>query len=154
MQRRQFIRLVGGGAVVGATFPMTGCSLGSDYPLRAVEAWGGPRNESDPRRSALAYAITAPNPHNIQPWLVDLRENGVITLMTDPERILPHTDPLGRQILIGHGAFIELLVIALASQGIGAEVALWPRGELGPALSDWNNRPIARLTRASRIGRK
>jgi nitroreductase len=125
---------------------MSGCSLSTDFPSPAVEAWRGPQNESDPRRRALAYAITAPNPHNLQPWLVDLRESGVITVMTDRERVLPHTDPLGRQILIGHGAFIELLVIALASQGVAAEVALWPQGELGPELKGWDSRPIARLT--------
>lgn len=146
MQRRSFIRLAGGGVVVAATVPMSACSLGSDFPPQAVEAWKGPRDESDPRRLALAYAITAPNPHNLQPWLVDLRESGVITVMTDRERVLPHTDPLGRQILIGHGAFIELLVIALASQGIAADVALWPQGELGPELKGWDSRPIARLT--------
>jgi nitroreductase len=146
MQRRNFIRLVGGGVVVAATVPMSGCSLSTDFPSPAVEAWRGPQNESDPRRRALAYAITAPNPHNLQPWLVDLRESGVITVMTDRERVLPHTDPLGRQILIGHGAFIELLVIALASQGVAAEVALWPQGELGPELKGWDSRPIARLT--------
>lgn len=146
MQRRNFIRLVGGGGVVAATVPMSACSLSSDFPPPAVEAWRGPQNESDPRRRALAYAITAPNPHNIQPWLVDLRESGVITVMTDRERVLPHTDPFGRQILIGHGAFIELLVIALASEGLAADVVLWPQGELGPELKGWDSRPIARLT--------
>ena len=39
---------------------MTGCALGSDYPSQAVEAWNGLQNESDPRRRALAFAITAP----------------------------------------------------------------------------------------------
>lgn len=146
MQRRKFIRLVGGGVVVAATVPMAGCSLSSDYPSQAIEAWSGPQNESDPRRRALAFAITAPNPHNVQPWLVDLRESGVITVMTDRERVLPHTDPFGRQILIGHGAFLELLVIALAAQGVSADVALWPQGELGARLKDWDRRPIARLT--------
>ncbi len=146
MQRRNFIRLVGGSVVVAATVPMSACSLSSDFPPQAVEAWRGPQNESDPRRRALAFAITAPNPHNLQPWLVDLRESGVITVMTDRERVLPHTDPFGRQILIGHGAFIELLVIALASQGLAADVALWPQGELGPELKGWDSRPIARLT--------
>lgn len=146
MQRRKFIRLAGGGALMAATLPLTGCSLSGDYPDLAVEAWKGPLTESDPRRRALAYAITAPNPHNLQPWRVDLREAGVITVMTDRERVLPQTDPLGRQILIGHGAFIELLVMALAEQGFAAEVALWPQGELTPDLQAWDQRPIARLT--------
>jgi hypothetical protein len=146
MDRRNFIRLVGGGVVFSAAVPLTGCSSSSDYPSQAIEAWNGPQSESDPRRRALAYAITAPNPHNLQPWLVDLRETGVIIVMTDPERVLPHTDPFGRQILIGHGAFIELLVIALASQGIATEVALWPQGELAPELKGWDSRPVARLT--------
>lgn len=146
MQRRNFIRLVGGGTVIAATLPMTACSLSSDYPAQAVEAWKGPQNESDARRRALAYAITAPNPHNLQPWLVDLRESGVITVMTDRARVLTHTDPFGRQILIGHGAFIELLVMALGAQGIAAEVALWPQGELGADLKGWDQRPVARIT--------
>ena len=145
MQRKNFIRLLGGGVVAAATLPMAACSLSSDYPAQAVEAWRGPGQETDPRRRALAYAITAPNPHNLQPWLVDLREQDVITVMTDRERVLPHTDPLGRQILIGHGAFIELLVLGLAEQGIAADVVLWPQGELGTDLKGWDLRPVARL---------
>ncbi|TFY97239.1 Acg family FMN-binding oxidoreductase [Ramlibacter rhizophilus] len=145
MDRRSFIRLVGGGTVAAAIAPLSGCSLTSAYPPEALEAWRGPGAEPDVRRWAVAHAITAPNPHNLQPWLVDLREPGVITLMTDRERVLPHTDPFGRQILIGHGAFIELLVIALAERGHGADVVLWPQGELGANLRDWDRRPVARI---------
>ena len=146
MDRRSFIRLAGGGVIAAAaTTPIAGCSLGSAYPAEAVEAWKGPGAEPDPRRRALAYAITAPNPHNLQPWLVDLREANTITVHTDRARVLPHTDPLGRQILIGHGAFLELLVIALAEQGLAASVALWPQGELGADLASWDARPVARI---------
>ena len=132
MNRRNFIRLAGGGTIAAATAgSLAACgALGSHYPAEAVEAWQGPVGETDPRRRAVAYAITAPNPHNLQPWLVDLREQGFITLRTDRERVLPHTDPLGRQILIGHGAFLELLVMALAQQGVASQVLLWPQGEL------------------------
>lgn len=148
MHRRNFIRLAGGGTIAAATAgTLAACgAVGSHYPAEAVEAWKGPVGEADARRRAVAYAITAPNPHNLQPWLVDLREEGVITLRTDRERVLPHTDPLGRQILIGHGAFLELLVMALAQQGVTSQVLLWPQGELPPALKDWDDRPVARIT--------
>lgn len=146
MNRSRFIRLVGGGVVFAATLPMTGCSLSSEYPSQAVEAWKGPQSETEPRRRALAYAITAPNPHNLQPWLVDLRESGVITVMTDPRRVLPQTDPFGRQILIGHGAFLELLVMGLAAQGITTDIELWPQGQLSADLKAWDSRPLARLS--------
>ena len=147
MQRRQFMQLAGGGtlaAAVGVSAGLSGCS--SALPPQAVEAWNGPSaKEKDPRRFALSYALLAPNPHNRQPWIADLREPGVITLLCDRERLLPQTDPFGRQILIGHGAFLELLVIALAEQGIGADVQLWPDGELPPALKDWAQQPVARV---------
>lgn len=149
MDRRHFIRLVGGGSVLAATaITQSGCGqLSSSFPATAVEAWQGPlASEPDPRRRALAYAITAPNPHNLQPWLADLREPNAITVYTDRERVLPETDPFGRQILIGHGAFIELLVIALANQGLAAQVALWPQGELPATLQAWDRRPVARIT--------
>lgn len=147
MERRNFICLVGGGLVAAAvTIPLARHAFGSAYPADAVQAWQGPGAETDPRQRALAYAITAPNPHNLQPWLADLREANTITLLTDRERVLPHTDPQGRQILIGHGAFLELLVMALAEQGLHADVVLWPQGELGPRLSDWDDRPVARIT--------
>lgn len=146
MNRRNFIRLAGGGIVTVAAAGGAGAyALRSGYPAEAVEAWQGPGPEAEPRKRALAYAITAPNSHNLQPWLADLRQPGEITVFMDPQRVLPETDPLGRQILVSHGAFLELLVIALAEQGLRSEVTLWPKGELGPILKDWDKRPVARL---------
>ena len=149
MDRRLFIRVIGGSIIMAAAaISQSGCSpLSSGFPAAALEAWQGPSaQETDPRRRALAYAITAPNPHNLQPWLVDLREANAITVYTDRERVLPETDPFGRQILIGHGAFIELLVIALANHGLAAQVTLWPQGDMPANLKEWDRRPVARIS--------
>jgi hypothetical protein len=72
--------------------------------------------------------MLAPNPHNMQPWLVDLGEPDVVTLHLDRARLLPMTDPSGRQITIGHGAFLELLSIAATADGYRAEVTPYPAG--------------------------
>ena len=73
MNRRHFIRMAGGGIVTGlAAVALPGCSLSSDFPAAALEAWQGPGAQPDLRRWALAYAILAPNSHNRQPWMVSL----------------------------------------------------------------------------------
>ena len=58
----------------------------------------------------------------------DQREAGKIHLLCDGERLLPETDPFGRQILIGCGAFLELAVIAAAQRGLAVQVDLFPEG--------------------------
>lgn len=146
MNRRTFIQCVGGGVVAAAaTGNAHAAFFSSAMPAEAVADWAGPERGSDPRRWALGYAILAPNPHNRQPWLVDLREPNAITLYCDKNRLLPHTDPYGRQILIGHGCFLELLSIALAEQGFSAETTEFPLGSVGDTLADIGNKPIARI---------
>lgn len=92
---------------------------------------------------ALSWALLAPNPHNRQPWLADLSEDGVITLHVDTDRMLPHTDPFNRQIVIGLGCFLEVLRMAAAEDGYHAAMTLFPRGSSATAL---DQRPIARIT--------
>lgn len=127
--RRRFIALASGGAVF-ATLPLAGCS--STYPEGATQAWRTAGTETDLRRHMLAHALLAPNPHNRQPWVADLRHPGRIGLVCDGERLLPETDPFGRQILIGCGAFIELAVIAAAERGVAVDVQLFPDGAPAP----------------------
>ena len=142
MDRRHFIRLAGGGTLAVAALPMAGCSPA--YPEAAVAAWQGPGDEPDLRRWALAHAILAPNSHNRQPWLVDLREADAITLYVDRERLLPETDPWFRQIMVSQGTFLEALLLALAERGVQAQLQLFPAGE-GPART-LDERPVARIT--------
>lgn len=121
--------------------PLLACCSSTNLP-DPVAAWRNPGvGESDPRRFALAHAILAPNPHNRQPWLVELVGDDSLVLFADLTRLLPATDPPNRQITIGCGAFLELLAIAACETGHRVEMVLWPEGEPQPVL---DRRPVAR----------
>lgn len=141
MDRRAFIRVVGGGVIVAAGAVGAGCS--TEMPPDAVAAWNGPGNEPDLRRWVLGYAILAPHSHNLQSWLVDLRTPGEIWLRCDRERLLPHTDPFSRQIVMSQGTFLELLDLAARERGHRAEITLFPEGVFSPGQVD--DRPVARI---------
>ncbi len=151
MQRRTFIRLAGGGVVFAAAAIAAGVALtaGSAMPESATAAWRTAGAETEPRRFVLAHAILAPNPHNMQPWIADLGTAGIITLRLDTARLLPATDPFGRQILMGAGAFLEVLAIAATAIGLRAEIALFPDGEPGPRL---DGRAFARVRLVAAAG--
>jgi hypothetical protein len=139
--RRRAIGLVGGGFVF-ASAGTSGCSTA--YPQATVQAWQPMPDTGDVRRFMLAHGLLAPNPHNRQPWLADLRRDGELTLVCDKDRLLPETDPYGRQILIGCGAFIELAVMAAAERGFRVQLGLFPEGE--PAATELpGGRPVARM---------
>ncbi len=136
--RRSVLELLAGG---GAASLVSGC--GSKPGIDPIAAWRDPgAAERDPRRWALAHAILAPNPHNRQPWLVDLPGTDEIVFYADTARMLPATDPPNRQIAVGCGAFLELLNLAACEHGIRADMAIWPEGEPQPLL---DQRPIARI---------
>lgn len=127
--RRTFLRVAGTSAVILAA-GAAGLTQCDPMPEAAIEAWKVPApSVRDPRVRALSYALLAPNPHNMQPWIADLREPGAITFICDRTRLLPETDPYSRQITVGCGAFLELLRMAAAEQGYRAEVTAFPLGD-------------------------
>jgi hypothetical protein len=139
-ERRRFIRTLGSAAVIVAAPALPACA---PMPEEAIEGWRLAGTDPDLRRKLISYAILAPNPHNRQPWLVDLRRDGEITLHCDLERLLPMTDPHGRQIMIGHGAFLELLALAASEFGQRPEIGLFPEGE--PGMDRLDEQPVARV---------
>jgi hypothetical protein len=141
MNRRTFIRVIGGGVIFSATAGLAACSR--EMPPEAIAAWQGPKTETDVRKWILSYAILAPHSHNLQSWLVDLRTPNEIMLYCDLARLLPETDPYNRQIMMSHGTFLEVFDIAARERGLRADIELFPQGKFGPEKID--KRPVARI---------
>lgn len=144
MNRRNFLRIAGStGIIVAAGGAGVGTFAVTRTPRAALQPWSSPGNEYiDPMRKALSFAILAPNPHNRQPWVVDLKSDSEAVLSCDPQRLLPVTDPFDRQITIGLGCFLELFALASTHSGHRAQITLFPEGEPGERL---DTRPIAHL---------
>ena len=127
MNRRNFIKITGlgiGTAALGST--IVACS---DTTPSDSFGWDGPNpDEQDIRMKVLAYAILCPNPHNKQPWIINITGSHSFDLYVDPERLLPATDPFYRQIHIGQGTFLETLAIAASGLGHEAQIDYFPQG--------------------------
>jgi len=97
----------------------------------------------------LEFGRWAPSPHNIQSWRFRLEPDGSCTLMYDPARLLPDTDPTGRFCTVGFGILLEMLSIAAAPHGLTVKseylTAHLDAKKPGPM-------PLARLTLVKREG--
>lgn len=134
---RRTILITGGAAVVilGGGWALTRAPRAARAPWRKAS-----ENFGDPRLDVLAYAILAPNPHNMQPWRIRLDGEDAFTVLCDPQRLLPETDPPNRQITIGFGCFLELARMAAAENGYRLHIESFPEGEPWPTLDE---RPVA-----------
>lgn len=128
--RRQFLKILGGGTILAAGG--AGAFFSTRTPHKALAPWDAAGNYTDPRKRALSYAILAPNPHNRQPWLVDLSQADTVVIWRDKAKYLPETDPFDRQLTIGMGCFIEQLAVAATDTGHQVEFDLFPEGDEGP----------------------
>ncbi|WP_299471156.1 twin-arginine translocation pathway signal protein [uncultured Roseibium sp.] len=131
LTRRKTLAILGGGFIVAAG-AATGTFLTTRTPSTALAPWDAAGAFEDPRLFALSYALLAPNPHNRQPWLVELDTPDGFLLHRDVKRDLPHTDPHQRQIFVGLGCFLELMAVAATLKNRTAEVDLFPDGTDGP----------------------
>lgn len=131
LSRRKAIALIGGGSVLAASVATAGFlttrTLGD-----ARRPWALAGSYDDPRLNALSFALLAPNPHNLQSWMVGLEGADALTLYRDAGRRLPETDPFDRQITIGLGCFLEQMVLAAGAAGLAVDLTLFPEGEEGP----------------------
>lgn len=146
MNRRKFLTLVGGGIIIAA---------GSGYaatrtPTKALAPWAQTGIYADPRMNALSYAILAPNPHNRQPWTIELLGADIASIGFDENRQLPHTDPFDRQLTIGMGCFLELMVMAANADGYAVELELFPDGVDANEISG-KRVALARFSKSSAV---
>jgi hypothetical protein len=150
LNQDKFISIVGSTDVIVAADQTS--IVRDKRPTIAIPVWGeSDLPKSDIRRQLLSYAILAPNPHNMQPWLVDLRRPGHIILYCDRTRLLPQTDPLSLKLLIGYGAFLEELELAATAAGFQTKITYFPKGSFGYSpqerlkLKYIDDRPIAAI---------
>ncbi|MBY0351908.1 MAG: twin-arginine translocation pathway signal protein [Tabrizicola sp.] len=139
MSRRRTLALIGGGVILAATGSLG--AIATRQPRTAMLPWGQAGQGEDARHRALSWALLAPNPHNRQPWLVELRTAGEVTLYVDTAKLLPATDPFNRQITIGLGCFLELMRMAASHDGQRVDITPFPDGYDDRAL---DARPVAR----------
>lgn len=137
ISRRKTLALLGGGTIIAAAAG-AGAFLTTRTPTKALAPWGKAGEYTDPVKRALSYAILAPNPHNRQPWVIDLQGKTRAVIWRDGEKNLPETDPFERQLTIGMGCFLEQMTIAASTSGHAVDVTLFPDGEDGPvAIADF-----------------
>jgi len=75
----------------------------------------------------LRYSLLAPSSHNSVPQLYRIdAAAGAVDVLLDRERILPASDPTGREALIGIGCAIENLDVAARAYGLALEWAAEP----------------------------
>jgi len=128
--RRSVLKIMGGGFVLAAGG--AGVFLGTRTPSKALAPWEKAGDYTDPRKHALSYAILSPNPHNRQPWMVDLSIDNEVTIWRDKDKNLPETDPFDRQLTIGMGCFLEQMAVAASQTNHTLAFDLFPKGEGGP----------------------
>lgn len=107
---------------------------------RRAESWGRPLPEAwrisesefpsagsatDRLRYLIGYAILAPSSRNTQPWRFRVAGD-TVRLYVDRSRGLPVADPEGRQLVIGCGAALHHLRLALRRFGYADRVRAFP----------------------------
>lgn len=142
LSRRAFLTASGAAAIAVYTLgARTFVSAAQPNDPRA--AWSNAGQHPDYRVRAMSYAILAPNPHNKQPWLAELVGDNEMRVYCQTDRLLVHTDPFSRQIMIGLGAFFELMRMAAEADGLSVSTKYFPEGR---PVSTLDEKPIAQIS--------
>jgi nitroreductase len=97
---------------------------------------------------AVSAACRAPSLHNSQPWQW-VYSDGQLRLFLDPSRVMD-TDQSAREALIGCGAVLDHLRVAMAASGWRARVDRFPNSDNPNHLASIDFTPIEYLTERDR----
>ncbi|MEU1998911.1 hypothetical protein ABZ511_31130 [Nocardia gamkensis] len=108
--------------------------------------------------AALRLATRAPSVHNTQPWRW-VFDGTRLHLYTDADRLLPSTDPHGRQLVISCGAVLHHLRTAFADRGWHTDTTRVPDRQRPDHLAvigfrPWPDPPEGIHSRAAAIDRR
>lgn len=76
---------------------------------------------------SVAVAVRAPSKHNAQPWWFDIAD-GAVEIHLDGSRAMPVSDPHGREMVIGCGAALYTLRLAMRCAGREPMAVTFPEG--------------------------
>ncbi len=135
LDRRQFLRRAASAtfvlAVGGGVYRAQRQGVFSTAQGVAFEPWYDWRNQ--PAAGALRLvqaAILAANPHNTQPWLFHVQEDGQqtgsIDVYADMSRHLGTMDPYRREMMLGIGCALENMHLAAQVNGYDVQTQLEP----------------------------
>ncbi|PQJ79224.1 Acg family FMN-binding oxidoreductase [Polaribacter porphyrae] len=142
MDRRKFI--VGSAALVTmTTLSCYGYNNSKKITKDKIKR-PSPNNFKEPIFKAIAYGVSASNPHNTQAWKFKILNDKEMLLFVDSTRILPETDPSTRQIHIGCGCFLETALIGMTKKGYSSKIDYFPSGEYN--ILEIGELPVAKLS--------
>jgi nitroreductase len=98
---------------------------------------------------AVGSACRAPSLHNSQPWQW-VFSDGQLRLFLDPSRVMD-TDQSAREALIGCGAALDHLRVAMAAAGWRAHVDRFPNSDNPNHLASIDFSPIEYMTERDRL---
>ncbi|MBO0864121.1 MAG: NAD(P)H nitroreductase [Mycobacterium sp.] len=100
-------------------------------------------------KDAVRLACRAPSLYNIQPWRWVLTGNGQLQLFLDRNRVTV-SDRSGREALIGCGAALDHLRVAMAAAGWQAHINRFPNPDNANQLASIEFTPLEQVTDADR----
>ena len=81
-------------------------------------------NFTDDRMKIIAESIKSTSSHNMQPWLVKLKDDDFVELYADMSKSLDIVDKDKKQLLISEGSFIESFIHSANNYGYNTEIEI------------------------------